>query len=704
MSGQTKHGNNAKHLQTMINKQLLNPDSIVVVGGSNNTHKPGGAIVRNIIAGGYDGTLRIINPKEDMVQGIKVFHDAAELPPTDLAILVVAARLCPAYVSKLAEEKGVKAFIIISAGFGEETQEGAQMEQEIIDTCEKHGAALIGPNCIGLLNACHHSVFTKPIPQLSAKGADFISGSGATAVFILESAVIKGLQFNSVWSIGNGKQNGIEDVLQYMDEHFDAERDSRVKLLYIENISNPDKLLFHASSLIRKGCRIAAIKAGSSESGGRAASSHTGAMVSNDLAVEALFRKAGIVRCHSREELTTVGCIFTLPPLMGTRFAVVTHAGGPGVMLTDALSKGGLSVPEISGAAADELKTHLFAGASVSNPIDILATGTPEQLATAIDYCENRFDNVDAIAVIFGTPGLVKLYEAYDVLHKKIMECHKPIFPILPSLHTAGPEVAEFLKRGHVNFSDEVTLATALTQIMKTTRPAPPEIELFGVDVPKIREIISGIKDDGYVSPQMVRMLFAAAGIPMVEEYVSDSKADIVSAAERIGYPVVAKVVGPIHKSDVGGVVLGIRSGKHLELEFDRMMQIDGAKAVMIQRMLKGKELFVGAKYEPRFGHIVMCGLGGIFVEVLKDVSSGLAPLSYDEAYSMIRSLRGYRIIRGTRGQRGINEQRYAEIIVRLSTLLRFATEIKELDINPLMADEETVVAVDARIRIEKTV
>ena len=703
-------------LSDMINEQLLNPKSIVVIGGSNNTHKPGGSIVRNLLSGDYQGELRIVNPKEDTIQGLKAFHDVKDIPQTDLAILVVAAKYCPDYVDYLCAEKGVRAFVIISAGFGEETKAGAELEQRILDTCEQYGAALIGPNCIGLLNRNHHSVFTLPIPNLDPKGADFISGSGATAVFILESAVTKGLQFNSVWSIGNGKQIGIEDVLQYMDEHFDPETDSKVKLLYIENIADPDKLLFYASRLIRKGCRIAAIKSGSSESGSRAASSHTGALASSDAAVEALFRKAGIVRCFSREELTTAGCIFMVTSNSQflnlnsqLNFAIVTHAGGPGVMLTDALSKGGLNVPSLlsdvaedSQSPAQELKSKLFPGSSVANPIDFLATGTPEQLGLIIDYCENKFDEIDAIAVIYGTPGLTQLYEAYDVLDRKIRECKKPIFPILPSLHTAGPEVEEFLRKGHVNFSDEVVLATALSQIMKTPQASPFEVELYGVDITRLHQIISGIHQKGYVSPDIVRQILSCAGIPMVPEFVSASKDELIAFAEKTGYPVVAKVVGPVHKSDVGGVTLNIRTAEHLALEFDRMMQIPDATGVMVQKMLKGTELFIGAKYEERFGHVVLCGLGGIFVEVLKDVSSGLAPLSYAEAFSMIRSLRGYKIIKGTRGQKGINEQKYAEIIVRLSTLLRFATEIKEIDINPLLADEHSVIAVDARIRIER--
>lgn len=686
----------------MITPQLLRPTSIVVVGASNNVHKPGGAILRNLIAGGFKGELRAVNPKESEVQGIRSFPSVADLPDTDLAILAIPAELCPDTVEVLAATKQTRAFIILSAGFGEETHEGAILEDRILETVNAHGASLIGPNCIGLMNTWHHSVFTQPIPNLNSKGVDLISSSGATAVFILESAVTKGLQFNSVWSVGNAKQIGVEDVLQHMDENFDTEKDSRIKLLYIESIADPDRLLLHAASLIRKGCRIAAIKAGSSESGSRAASSHTGAIASSDSAVEALFRKAGIVRCFSREELTTVGCIFTLPELNGRNFAIVTHAGGPGVMLTDALSKGDLHVPKIEGPLATELKEKLYPGASVANPIDILATGTPEHLGIAIDYCEEKFEHIDAILVIFGTPGLVTVFEAYEVLHQKMLTCKKPIFPVLPSIHTAGEEVATFLEKGHVNFADEVTLGTALSRIVNAPRPASCQIELQGVDVPRIRRIIDSIPENGYIEPHQVNALLHAAGIPVVDEFVSGTKKEVLAFARRCGFPVVAKVVGPVHKSDVGGVVLNIKEEKHLALEFDRMMTIPDATAIMVQPMLKGTELFIGAKYEEKFGHVVLCGLGGIFVEVLKDVSSGLAPLTCEEAYSMIHSLRAYKIIKGTRGQKGVNEQQFVEIIVRLSTLLRFATEIKEMDINPLLATDKSVIAVDARIRIEK--
>lgn len=687
----------------MINRELINPQSIVVVGGSNNVHKPGGRIVRNLLDGKYRGELCVVNAKETDVQGVRAYHSVGEIPDTELAIISIPSKACPEVMEVLAKQKGVKAFIVISAGFGEETHDGAVLEQRLLDIVNETGASLIGPNCIGVMNMNYHGVFTQPIPEFHQEGVDFISSSGGTALFIIESALTKGLRFSSVWSVGNSKQIGVEEVLEYMDIHYDPVLDSRIKMLYIEQIKNPDKLLYHASSLIRKGCRIAAIKAGSTESGQRAASSHTGAIASSDSAVEALFRKAGIVRCFSREELTTVASIFTLKEVKGKNCAIVTHAGGPAVMLADALAKGRLNVPNLEGPIADELKSKLYPGAAVGNPIDIIGTGTPEHLATAIDYCENRFENIDLMMVIFGSPGLVKLYDAYEVLHKKMESCKKPIFPVLPSIVTAGPEVRSFIKKGHVNFSDEVTLGTALSRVINTPSPASTDIQLYGVDVPEVRRLIDRLPESGYLNPTDVRALLRAANIPLVEELASDNREDLLSFARKIHYPVVAKVVGPLHKSDIGGVALNIRCDEHLLFEYERMMRLPGVTGVMVQPMLKGTELFLGAKYENRFGHVVLCGLGGIFVEVLKDVSYGLAPLSYDETYSMIHSLRGYPIIKGTRGQQGVDERQYADIIVRLSTLLRFANEIKEMDINPLVATERGLFAVDARIRVEKS-
>ena len=534
----------------MINRELIDPQSIVVVGGSNNVHKPGGRIVRNLLDGKYKGELYAVNAKEDEVQGVKSYHSVQDITSTELAILAIPGHACPEAVEVLAKEKGVKAFIVISAGFGEETAEGGILEEQMVKSATDAGATLLGPNCIGLMNLHYHGVFTQPIPEFNRDGVDFISSSGGTALFIIESALTKGLRFSSVFSVGNSKQIGVEEVLEYMDRTFDPVVDSKIKMLYIEQIKNPDKLLYHAASLIRKGCHIAAIKAGSTDVGKRAASSHTGAIASSDSAVEALFRKAGIVRCFSREELTTVASIFTLKEVKGKNCAIITHAGGPAVMLADALAKGRLNVPHLDGPVAAELKSKLYPGAAVGNPIDIIGTGTPEHLATVIDYCENRFDEIDLMMVIFGSPGLVKLYDTYEVLHKKMEECKKPIFPILPSIVTAGPEVRSFIKKGHVNFSDEVTLGTALSRVLNTPKPMSTDIQLYGVDVPEVRRIIDRLPDSGYLSSDEVRMLLQAAHIPVVEEIVSTDIKELIAFAKRVQFPVVAKVVGPVHKSD----------------------------------------------------------------------------------------------------------------------------------------------------------
>ena len=573
----------------MINRELINPQSIVVVGGSNNVHKPGGRLVRNLLDGKYKGELYVVNAKEDDVQGLKSYHSVHDIPETELAIISIPGPACPEAVDVLAKQKNVKAFIVISAGFGEETHEGAILEEQMLKSINEAGASLIGPNCIGLMNMHYHGVFTQPIPEFHADGVDFISSSGGTALFIIESALTKGLRLSSVWSVGNSKQIGVEEVIEYMDRNFDPVLDSKIKMLYIEQIKNPDKLLYHASSLIRKGCHIAAIKAGSTDVGKRAASSHTGAIANSDSAVEALFRKAGIVRCFSREELTTVASIFTLKEVKGKNCAIITHAGGPAVMLADALEKGRLNVPKLDGPLAAELKSKLYPGAAVGNPMDIIGTGTPEHLATAIDFCENCLEDIDLMMVIFGSPGLVKLYDTYEVLHKKREECKKPIFPVLPSIVTAGPEVKSFVKKGHVNFSDEVTLGTALSRVLNTPKPMSTDIQLYGVDVPEVRRIIDRLPGSGYLNPEEVRTLLKAAQIPLVEEFTSTDRDELVAFAKRVKFPVVAKVVGPIHKSDMGGVALNIRSEEHLIFEYERMMRLPDVTAVMVQPMLKGQ-------------------------------------------------------------------------------------------------------------------
>ena len=684
----------------MISAKLLNPKSIAVIGGSDDITKAGGKVLKNLLSGDFRGEIYVVNPKASVVQGIPAHHDVSQLPDTDMAILAVAARYCPDIVRILAHEKKTGGFIILSAGFSEEDEKGAALEKEIVDTVIRTGGSLIGPNCIGFLNNNYHGVFTEPIPKLSRQGIDFISGSGATAVFILEAAITSGLTFSSVWSVGNSAQIGVEDVLEHMDLTYDPETSSAIKLLYIENISDPARFLKHSASLISKGCRIAAIKAGTSEAGSRAASSHTGAMASPDAAVDALMRKAGIVRCYNRTELAYVATLFTYRQLKGKRIAVVTHAGGPAVMLTDALSEGGLEIPRLSGAAADSLLEKLFPGSSVANPIDFLATGTAEQLGYILDACENDFEEIDAMAVIFGSPGLFPVDDVYSLLHDKIRNCRKPVYPIMPSVINVRREISEFIAHGNAIFPDEVLFGRALCKVQGTPRPSVTEVSEVRADRSAVRQVIDGA-GEGYLSPDKVTLLLNAAGIPTVPERVTLTAGDAVRAAGEMGYPVVMKVVGPVHKSDIGGVTLNVGSPAEVQAEFSRMMGLPGVTAVLVQKMVSGMELFCGAKREGRFGHLVMAGMGGIFIEVFRDVATALVPVSEREAVDMIRSLRSYRIMKGIRGSAGISEESFTRIITAVSGLLTIAPEIFEMDINPLLASPEGIVAVDARICVQ---
>lgn len=685
----------------MINRQLVNPGSIVVIGGSDDIQKPGGKVMQNLLQSGFSGSIMVVNPNSDLVQGYKTYASVMDLPLVDLAIVAIPARFCEQVVKELTENKQTRAFIILSAGFSEEGAEGALIEKAIVEQINKVGGCLVGPNCIGVINQNYCGVFTTPIPKLNPKGCDFISGSGATAVYIMEAGIPNGLTFSSIYSVGNSAQTGVEDVLKYLDETFDPVNSSRVKLLYMESIKKPKMLLKHASSLIRKGCRIAAIKAGGSEAGSRAATSHTGALAKDDLVIHALLRKAGIVRCFSREELATVAGIFMYPEVKGKNIAIITHAGGPAVMLTDALSNGGMAVPSIKDPEAEVLLKKLYAGSSVGNPIDFLATGTAQQLGEIIDACENNFNQIDAMCVIFGSPGLFPVAEVYDLLDKKMRTCSKPIFPILPSIINVKDDIDRFIDKGWINFPDEVMFGDALAKIYKTFKPQEEFPVQPIIDTQRIRTIIDNA-ENGYLPPVKVQAILDAAGIPRAKELVIDNKHDLINSVNEVGYPLALKVVGPVHKTDVGGVALNISNENRLLCEFDRLMQISGAQSVIVQPMLSGIELFAGAKNEGRFGHMVVCGLGGIFIEVFKDVVAALTPLSTQDAWDMIGYLRSHQMLEGIRGQQPVDKRKYAEIISRIAALCQVAPEIFEMDLNPLLGSAEKVVAVDARIRLEK--
>ncbi|MBQ5976180.1 MAG: acetate--CoA ligase family protein [Bacteroidales bacterium] len=690
----------------MIAKELLNPRSIVICGASSDIHKPGGKALKNLLESSFSGPVYAVNPKETEVQGIKCYAKVEDLPQVDCAILCIAAKFCAQTVDVLTQQKGTKGFIIVSAGFSEENAEGAAIEKHIVDSINAVGGSLIGPNCTGFLNTNYSGCFDTPIPKLDPKGVDFITGSGATAVFIKEYGMTNGLKFNSVWAVGNSAQLGIEDVLEHLDETFDPEKSSHVIMLYMEKVGDPQRLLKHSRSLINKGCHIAAIKSGGSAAGSRAASSHTGALATNDAAVDALFRKAGIVRCQNRQELTTVCGVFMYPEIKGNRCAVITHAGGPAVMLTDVLSNNGIEVPSLKEhPASPALLEKLFGGSSVGNPIDFLATGTAEQLGYIIDTVENEYTDIDFSVVIFGSPGLFSNREVYALLNEKMKTCKKPIFPVLPSIINVKDEIQEFIDMGNINFPEECVLGNAICKVYNTPKPQPENVEQPAIDVARIRKTVERCKS-GYMEIADYNELLDAAGISRKKSVEVSKVEDALAFAKEVGcskdVPLVMKVVGPLHKSDVGGVTLGVKDLATVEKEFNRLIVIPETYAVEMYPMLDGTDVYIGAIKDPKFGHQIFFGLGGIFIEVLKDVQSALAPISAAEAKEALTKLRGYKILQGVRGQEAVNIDLYADQIARVSALVQAAPEIAEMDLNPLLGNPRYVTAVDARIRLEK--
>ena len=683
----------------MITKEFLNPQSIAIIGGSEDIQKPGGKVLKNLLDTKYSGNLYVVNPRANTVQGVPCYHKVEDLPEVDVAVLAIPAGLCLHAVNVLCAEKSAKGIIIFSAGFSEESPEGAKLEEEIRRVVDTYGATLIGPNCVGYMNENYTGVFTSPIPQFVPLSIDLISGSGATAIFIIDAAIQLGIPFAHVFSVGNSAQIGVEEALAHLDENYIHGESAPVKLIYAETIKNPDKLYKHAVSLYNKGARIASIKAGSSEEGSRAASSHTGALASPDTAVNALFEKAGIIRCNGRTQLLTVACILLRGVPAGRNMCIVTHAGGPAVMLTDVLSEGNIKIPALPEEKQKQLLEKLYPGSSAANPIDFLATGTAAQLGDIIDFVEKECPDMHGIPVIFGSPGLTSVFDVYDLLHEKMSTCSVPIYPIFPSALNVKAEIEAFREKGRIYFPDEVLFGDAMAKILNTPAPAQKSIKVPDMDIQAIRNVIDSATE-GYLAPDQVGALLDAAGIPRTKEVVVAEESNLEQAAQVVGYPLVMKVVGPVHKSDVGGVKLNITDYKMLVEWYKNMMQIPESTAVLLQSQLSGRELFIGAKREPSFGHTIVCGLGGIFVEVLKDISTGLAPLSTEEAQRMVRSLRGYGLIQGVRGQDGVHEDLFVEAICRISGLCYHAPEIAELDVNPLLGTPQQVVAVDARIRI----
>ncbi len=673
----------------MIHPLLIAPRSIAVIGASDKLHTPGGRLLDNLIKHGFEGKIYPVNPKKTEINGLKVYQNIKDIPQTDLAIIAIAARYVEETVKVLTERKDTKAFIIISAGFSDAGEEGAALEKRIVAQIERYGGSLLGPNNIGLINRNYAGVFTTPVPELDTNGVTLISGSGATAVFIMEAAMQRGMRFKSVWTVGNSAQIGVEEVLEHIDLQEKAE--PGVIMLYIEHIRNPEKLLRHARSLYTKGYRLTGIKAGSSPAGSRAAASHTGAMASPDVFADALFEKAGILRSYGRYELIDHAMVMSYPKGKGKNVAVITHAGGPGVMLTDVLEKNGMQVPEITHPKKEELQAKLYPGASVKNPIDILATGTAEQLNEVLRYTNDFFEQIDMSAVIFGSPGLFSVYDAYDVILKFIKQGGKPLYPVLPSVINVKDEIAYFIEKGGQVFFDEVALGKALGKVYGQT-PVFERPELHN------EHSAQHYETGKFLSPQETYRLLQTFHIPAAEQIVVKNTGEIDSIPASM-YPLAMKIVGPLHKTESGGVKLNIAGKPEARAVFNELMRLENAEAVLVQPFIKSPvELFAGIKFDSKFGHLLMFGKGGTDVEIWQDTAKVLLPSGREELRWHLKRLKIYKYFEGYRNQKPLPENDWLDLLQNLGALVHHHPYIKEIDLNPVLFNGDKYIVVDARI------
>ncbi|WDP92330.1 MAG: acetate--CoA ligase family protein [Desulfobacter sp.] len=686
-------------------KRLFYPQSIAVIGASNNELKPGGRVFKNILEGGYGGQLWPVNPKSSRIMGLSAFPDIDSLPEApDLALVAIPAPAVPGAVNHLAL-KGNRAAIILTAGFGETGEAGKKMEDQILHTAEAHGMAVVGPNCSGFLTPAYSGKFAGIIPPLQPGCVDVVSGSGATVDYLMEQAGARGIRFSHVVNLGNSIQLGVEDMLGLLDGNH-GPRSAKIILLYLEAVGKPGKLLAHARSLIRKGCTLIGIKSGASGAGARAAASHTGAMATADHTVQALLDKAGIIRVKSKAELIETTCALMamsgLP--QGNRACIVTDAGGPGVMLADALEREGISLPRLSGNTLDALGQVLPPQAALENPIDCLPSRTGGQLQAVFEVLgKKEAGHLDMIFFISGNSGLSDNGEIYDAVAAAQKSCPIPILPVLSSITTCEDLLKEWARQGRVYFLDEVAAGAAAGRLVHRPRPDWGRAELPDYD----REALENLLSDqtGALSSTAAKAVLHAAGFTLPRQQVASGPGQLEAACRAIGFPLAMKVEGLLHKTDLGGVRVNITTMDQALGAWHELMVLPGARGVMVQEMVRGLEVIIGAVRDGEFGSLIMFGLGGIHAEVLKDVRFSLStpefPLSPGEAEKMIRGIRSYPILEGVRGQAGVCPETLADCLVRTARLVTDFPGIRELDLNPVKGEGAALYAVDARILMD---
>ncbi|MEK6289201.1 MAG: GNAT family N-acetyltransferase [Acidobacteriota bacterium] len=689
-------------------KAFFEPRSVAVVGAGRKRGAIGAEIFHNLMSAGFQGVLYPVNQNARVVGSVTAYPRVTDIPgEVDLAIVVVPAEHAAGVVDDCIQ-KGVRAIVIISAGFAETGTEGRAREAALVEKVRNAGVRMIGPNCMGIINTdpavALNGTFSPVYPPEGRVAMS--TQSGALGLAILDYARKLNLGISTFVSVGNKADVSSNDLIQYWAE----DPRTGVILLYLESFGNPRKF-GRIAKRIAASKPIVVVKSGRSRAGARAASSHTGALASTDAVAGALFRQAGIIRTDTLEELFDVANLLAHQPVpRGSRVAILTNAGGPGILAADACEAQGLELPMLADATVAELRSFLPATASVANPVDMIASATPDHFLKATRALLAD-EHVDSLVVIF-IPPLVTDPEAVAaaIVEGARKANGKPVLANFMSAKGA-PEILRNIPS--YGFPEAAASALAKVTAYGEWRGKPqgtvPRFDDIRADDAKAIVERALARGGGWLSPVEIDELLGAAGIPVVKSLLASTPDDAITAAMKIGLPVALKATGPaiIHKTEVGGVALDLAGETAVRSAYDDMANRLGADltGVIVQQMVPGGvEVVVGATLDPTFGPLVLYGSGGILVELLNDVAFRIHPLTDTDAREMINEVRGTALLRGYRGSKPADEGALADIILRVSSLLEICPQIHEMDANPVKVLEKGAIVVDARVRVDRLV
>ena len=701
------------HADTALNR-FFNPNAVAVVGASSKPGKVGHAILRNLASSGFQGPIYPVNPHADEILGLKCHRSVVEIEgPVDLAVVVVPA---PAVVPVMEEcgEKGIGGAVVISAGFKEAGPEGLAREHDLGEVARKLGIRVVGPNCLGVMSTGSglNATFAAGMPNRG--NVSLMSQSGALATAIIDWSIQQGIGYSKFVSFGNGVDVGVVDLLRAWED----DEETTVIVAYIEGLPNGPEFIEVARRVSLKK-PVIVVKSGSTQAGARAVSSHTGSLAGSEHAYNAAFLQSGVIRAHSMEELFDLAVAFAYQgPPRGRSVGIVTNAGGPGIMATDAADRAGLRLASLEQETVQALREKLPEAANFYNPVDVLGDADAERYRYAAEHLL-RDENVDGVIAVLTPQAMTRAKEVAEEVASVATGSKKPVLACFMG-GGAMEEAVDVLNDSRVPvypYPERAVQALARMAEYQEWLEEPPDEYIRVVPYTGgVRRVFEAARVEGRLDLGEVeaREVLKAYGLRVPESEVARSGEEAAEHAEKIGFPVVMKIVSPdiLHKSDIGGVRVGIRDRQEATDAYDlmmlrvrRFMPDADLRGVLVQEMIQGgREVIIGSTRDPQFGPLVMFGLGGIYVEVLKDVSFRVAPVGERHARRMVDEIRSAALLRGARGEKGSDIEAIVNTVLVVSQLVTDFPEILEMDINPLKVGEvgEGAVAVDARITISE--